>query len=219
MKIIDLTHWIEAGMPVYPGTESPILEEANTIARDGFAEKKLSLYSHVGTHMDAPAHMLAGGRTLDSYPIASFYGRAVLADFSEKRLARIELADLQPYAQRLQAAQFLILRTGWGERWGSPSYFKDFPALSAGAADWLVQTGVRGLGTDAISIDRIDDPAFPVHQRIFAAGFFAIENLANLAQLPDAFNLGCFPLAVRAADGAPARVVAWIDEWPQSPAD
>ena len=210
MKIIDLTHWIEPGMPVYPGTAAPVLEEANTIARDGFAEKKLSLNSHVGTHMDAPAHMLPGGRTLDSYPVDLFWGRAVLADFSPRRLEWIELEDLLPFAPLLQAAQFLILRTGWGERWGTPAYFEGFPALSAGAADWLVKSGVRGLGTDAISIDRIDDPAFPVHQRIFEAGLFAIENLANLHLLPVEFSLGCFPLAIRDADGAPARVVAWI---------
>jgi arylformamidase len=212
MKIIDLTHWIEPGMPVYPGTEAPVLEAAHTIAQHGFAEKKLSIYSHVGTHMDAPAHMLAEGRTLDSYPISSFFGRAVLADFSARRLGRIELADLLPYARQLQGVQFLILKTGWGARWGSPDYYKDFPALSPAAADWLVQTGVRGLGTDTISIDLIDDLAFPVHLRIFAAELFAIENLANLDLLPAEFDLGCFPLAIRAADGAPARVAAWVED-------
>ena len=67
-------------MPVYPGTEPPILEEANTITRDGFAEKKLSLFSHTGTHMDAPAHMIPNGRTLDSYPVEEFFGRAVMLD-------------------------------------------------------------------------------------------------------------------------------------------
>jgi arylformamidase len=212
MKIVDLTHWIEPGMPVFPGTEPPLLAEESSIARDGFAEKKLLLYSHTGTHLDAPAHMLVEGRTLDSYPIASFTGRAVMADFSACRLERIELSLLLPYAERLEKARFLILRTGWGNRWGQAAYFEDFPALSAQAADWLVQTGIAGLGTDAISIDRIYDPDFPIHRRIFSAGLFAIENLANLDQLPAEFTLGCFPLAIRSADGAPSRVVAWVDE-------
>ena len=211
MKMVDLTHPIEAGMPVFPGTETPVLAEANTIARDGFAEKKLSLYSHTGTHMDAPAHMIPGGRTLDSYPIESFFGRAVLLDFSARELEGIELADLLPYAGDLQGARFLVVRTGWGSRWGSPAYFAGFPALSAEAAGWLARSGVDGLGTDAISIDRMDDPAFPVHHVLLGAGLFAVENLANLELLPAHFEMGCFPMAIREADGAPARVVAWIN--------
>ena len=73
MSILDLTHYLEAGMPVYPGTEPPVLEEANTISRDGFREKKITLYSHTGTHMDAPAHILPGAPTLDEIAAGSVY--------------------------------------------------------------------------------------------------------------------------------------------------
>ncbi len=210
MQLVDLTHPIEEGMPVYPGTEPPILAQANTIAQDGFAEKKLSLYSHTGTHMDAPAHMIPGGRTLDSYPVEQFFGRAVMVDFSACSQDRVELADLQPYAALLPGARFFILRTGWGSRWGSPAYFTGFPALSPHAAAWLAGSGIAGLGTDAISIDCMDDHAFPVHHAILGAGLFAIENLANLEKLPGVFDLGVFPLAIHAADGAPTRAVAFI---------
>ena len=68
MKVLDLTHTIRAEMPVYPGTEPPELTTANTYAADGFQETLLRMYSHTGTHIDPPAHLFAGARTLDRYP-------------------------------------------------------------------------------------------------------------------------------------------------------
>lgn len=57
MRVIDLTHTISENMPVYPGTEPPVLAGANTYEKDGFKETKLTMYTHTGTHMDPPAHL------------------------------------------------------------------------------------------------------------------------------------------------------------------
>ena len=54
MRVIDLTHTISENMPVYPGTEPPVLAGANTYEKDGFKETKLTMYTHTGTHMDPP---------------------------------------------------------------------------------------------------------------------------------------------------------------------
>ena len=76
MKIIDLTHTLEEEMPVFPGTEKPKLENACTLNKDGFREKLLTMYSHTGTHMDAPAHMLENGLCLDELDVDHFFGNA-----------------------------------------------------------------------------------------------------------------------------------------------
>ena len=68
MKILDLTHLIEEAMPVYPETEPPKLTPSNTFEQHGFRETLLTMGSHTGTHMDAPAHMLRDGKTLDQFP-------------------------------------------------------------------------------------------------------------------------------------------------------
>lgn len=65
MKIIDLTHTIAEGMPVYPGTEGPSLKQASSYEKDGFKETLMTMYSHTGTHMDAPAHLFAHRTTLE----------------------------------------------------------------------------------------------------------------------------------------------------------
>jgi arylformamidase len=211
MKIIDLTHIIEPGMPVFPGTEPPILLPANTVERDGFAEKKLTFYSHTGTHMDAPAHMITGAKTLDAYIAADFFGPAVRVDFSHGSSPYIELEDLQPYERQLSQAKFLILHTGWARHWGNESYFANFPALSPTAVAHVIALGIRGIGVDAISIDRMEDHHFPVHHLLFNAGLFIIENLTRLEQVGTEFTLGCFPIQIKDADGAPARAVAILD--------
>ncbi len=212
MKIVDLTHLIEPKMPVFPGTEPPILAQANQIATDGFAEKKITMYSHTGTHMDAPAHMVAGAKNLDSYPAADFFGKAVLLDVRQQAHAYIALEQLLPLELELKQAAFLVVRTGWAELWGKPEYFQGFPALSPEAARWLIDLGIKGIGIDAISIDRMEDHHFPIHYLLFGANLFVVENLAILQELPKTFTLGCFPLYTQEADGAPARVVAWIEE-------
>lgn len=68
-ELIDLTHPIASNMPVYPGTEPPVLITGCTIDESGFLEKKITLYSHTGTHVDAPAHLIKGAKTLDRLPI------------------------------------------------------------------------------------------------------------------------------------------------------
>ena len=79
MKMLDLTHCITPEMPVYPGTEPPRLTAACTMEKDGFRETLLEMYSHTGTHMDAPAHMLPNGRTLDDFPAETFAGLGLRA--------------------------------------------------------------------------------------------------------------------------------------------
>jgi arylformamidase len=209
-KLIDLTHYIERGMPVFPGTEPPIIDQANTIAKDGFAEKKLTMYSHTGTHMDAPAHMLDGGKTLDAFDVTTFYGHATLIDVRSIHQSHIGVDIISRYEAQLKLSEILILRTGWAEGWGREDYFKDFPALSEDAARLVIKCGIKGIGIDAISIDRMG-VEFPVHHLLFNAGLFVVENLTNLDQVGQEFTLICLPLKIKDADGAPVRAIGLVD--------
>ena len=80
MNVIELTHTIQGDMPVYPGTEQPVLTTACTIREAGYRETLLHMYSHTGTHMDAPAHMIEGGKTLDTFPAEAFVGPGLALD-------------------------------------------------------------------------------------------------------------------------------------------
>lgn len=116
MKVYDLTHTIQNDMPVYPGTEQPKLTTACTIEAVGYRETLLHMFSHTGTHMDAPAHMLLDGAALDSYPGEKFAGAAVVVDCRERE--SISLPLLQSYD--LDGVDFVLFCTGWDKKWGSP---------------------------------------------------------------------------------------------------
>ncbi len=206
-KIIDLTHLIEPDMPVFPGTEPPIFIPANTIEKDGFAEKRISFFSHTGTHVDSPAHMLAGGKTLDNYDVSTFVGQAFLLDATDCPGGYINLEQLLPFKEQIQNSNLLVIRTGWSKYWGKESYFEGFPALTPESAEWIVAQGIRGIGIDAISIDQMGLD-FPVHNILFASGVLVIENLTNLDLLEQEFTFIYLPLKIIDADGAPARAIA-----------
>ena len=207
-NMIDLTHPITADMPVYPGTTPPVIEVAATVAEHGFLEHRLSMVTHTGTHIDAPAHMLDGGRTLDTYPVDTFVGSATVLDVSAVTGA-IGRELLEPHHDLIARQAFLLLYTGWSARWGDESYFRDYPALTVEAAAWLGEFGLRGVGLDAVSIDHSGSTDFAVHHEVMRREMLIIENLTNLGELVGReFTLMCLPLLLFGADGAPVRAVA-----------
>ena len=104
MKILDLTHLIEEAMPVYPETEPPKLTPSNTFEQHGFRETLLTMGSHTGTHMDAPAHMLRDGKTLDQFPADKYIGTAYVLDCSDLAGKEIPKARLQLHASEIAAS-------------------------------------------------------------------------------------------------------------------
>lgn len=208
--VLDLTHTLAEGMPAYPGTEPPTLRPANTVARDGFAEKLLTMYSHTGTHIDAPAHMLAEGPTLDRMDVGRFLGPACVLDVAGRPL--IERAFLESRHTQLEGCAFVLFHTGWSRLWGQDAYFEGFPVLSLEAARWLADRGLQGVGFDAISVDPVGSTDFPNHMVFFRKGILSIENLTGLEPLIGRrFLFSCLPLKIEEADGSPVRAVAILD--------
>lgn len=208
--IYDLSYTVGPDTMAYPGTEKPSLTVMNTVERDGFQETLLRMYSHSGTHMDAPAHMLKGGAWLDALPAGRFCGRAYVADCTAYGEGGEIPAEALPC---LDDIDFLILSTGWERFWGDERYFGRFPVLSAEAADKVAAAGLSGVGVDMMSVDPMDTRDFPVHMRFFRAGMVIIENLRGLAPLRGGYaEIYALPLKYENADGAPVRVIARTEE-------
>ena len=213
MIVVDLSHPLEEGMPVSPGDEPPGITDVRTIAADGFAGKSLRLFSHAGTHLDAPGHVLSGAATLDRMPAGRFIGPGCLVDVSRIRGRRIEIADLGDSRARIAGAEFVLLHSGWASRWGSDSYFAGYPVLSEDAARWLAGLDLKGVGVDTPSVDETTAAAMPVHKILLSKNIVIIENLTGLAGLKDReFLFSCLPLNIVSGDGSPVRAVAQIDK-------
>lgn len=211
MKTYDLSHTITPGMPVYPGTEPPVFGAACTIDAHGFEEKQLTLFSHTGTHMDAPSHILMDGKPLDRFAADRFVGSGIVVDVSRAAEGSVRTADLAGYESILPRIDFLLLYTGWSPKWGTEAYFQGYPVLTVGAARFLKTFNLSGIGVDAISVDPPRTETFPVHRILLRAGILIIENLTNLLPLVDMeFTFICPPLKIENADGSPVRALAHI---------
>lgn len=215
MKIIDLTHTISEVMPVYPGTEPPKLEVANTYEKDGFKETLLTMFSHTGTHMDAPSHIFPELTTLDAFPAEQFVGKALVIDCTDLREGeRIEMSRIEKVREKADQADYLLFRMGWDARWGQDSYFGDYPYITEEIAQYLVDSKKKGVGLDVIGLDPIADEALKLHHQVLCTSkFVIIENLMNLDLVGDELFLFCaLPLKYANADGAPIRAIAILDE-------
>ena len=220
MKIIDLTHPITEKMPMYPGFEAPKLQIAFDYKNFGFKETLISLYSHTGTHIDAPAHLYANGCTLDRYPVEQFVGKALVVDCRNlQKSKKITMQLIEDKGNVLNEIEFILFLTGHSALWGSPGYFKDFPVMSQEVVEWVNRRKLKGTGIDAPSFDpaTIENPEqaadeLHIHRAILKTNrTLLLENLCNLEKTGNGlFTLCALPLNIFNADGAPARIVAII---------
>ena len=211
--ILDLTHTISQEMPVYPGTPQPRLFRAANLEQHGYRETQLNMVSHTGTHMDAPYHMLSHGSTLDELPVSQFCGRAVVLDVSDRDAITLEYLKAQNGL--LRSVDFVLFYTGWEKRWPTRDFYADGYAVpDEEAAKYLVSCGLKGVGTDAISIDRVATDTFPAHKVLMEGGLVIIECmcLKKVAGRSD-LQLFALPMKYDGSDGAPVRAVAEIRDF------
>ncbi len=211
MRIVDLSHTVSPNMPVYPGTEQPIFITGCSIEEFGFLEKKITMYSHTGTHVDAPAHLIKDADTLDLMAIEHFHGAALMLNFENDKSKTIDVSSLEPYEKEIEIIDFLLIHTGWSKHWGTEKYFSGYTVLTFEAANWLSEFQLKGFGLDTISADISDTDDDPSHKILLKKNTIIIENLFNLLSLPSStFTFSCFPIKFEDADGSPVRAVAYV---------
>jgi arylformamidase len=212
MKVIDLSHKISEDMPVFPGTLPPKIKIESTIAEDGFREREITMFSHVGTHIDAPAHVLASGKTLDQFPIAKYAGSCCVVNLARLKSKVIDLDFLIGFHCIIEKHDFVLLMSNWSQKWSTEAYYQDYPVLHSEAAEWLTGfPNIKGIGVDASSIDGIESKNLENHKILLEKDIIIVENLNKLDTLPvKEFSFSCFPLKHTEADGSPVRAVAYV---------
>lgn len=205
-KLIDLT------LPLHPTMPGVDIAPARTLEVDGWNASTLTLYSHCGTHMDAPFHFGVNGQTIDEIPPERMISEAWVIRLTDLLPgALIEVAHMQPIADRLEAGQSLLLHTNWSKLLGQSSYRDELPRISRELAHWLGARGVNMLGVEPPSVANVNDlpEVSEVHHILMKNDIIIVEGLSNLDALTaEKVTLMAFPLKVRGGDGAPARVMA-----------
>ncbi len=202
MKIIDLSVTLNEDTPVYPGDPKFKIGKAGVLEKDGFNDHYISGGTHVGTHIDAPLHMVDNGKNLDEIPIGQFAGRGIYIKVDNKTfdIATVENAGIEE-------GDIVLFHTGMADIYDSEEYFENYPEIPEVIARYLADKKVKMVGVDMCGPDH--EP-FKIHKILLGSGVLIIENLTNLGQLEGKeFNLYALPIKLQ-LDGGPARVIAEV---------
>lgn len=205
MKYIDLTHTFTDNMPVYPGDPIPELTQIADIQKEGYTDYRLTTGMHVGTHMDAPLHMLAGGKRLSEIAPEKFFGLGYLIDARGKSI--VDTEALKNHS--IKKGGIVIVFTGFSDKFGQAEYYEKYPEISEEFAHKMIELGVKIVGMDTPSPDR---PPFKVHKLLLQEEILIIENLANLELLVGMKQFEIFALPTKLeTEAAPIRVIARLE--------
>jgi len=221
MTAYDCSQPLESGMPVYPGDDPVEIAEIASVTDDGSCIHELSCTTHVGTHIDAPAHKIADGPTLDEFDLSAFTFTARVLDCTpcdpRERITTSAVPGTLRETGPGKEIEAILFRTGWSDHWGTDRY-RESPYLAPELARWCSEHGLH-VGIDTFSpdpvpsgdpdLDQTDEPTDqPAHEALCGANQFIVENLRGLGRLPGYVRLTVRPLPIVDADGSPVRAVA-----------
>jgi arylformamidase len=205
--IYDVTVPISNTMQVWPGDPAVQLTAKSHLARDKSHTVRLTaieMGSHTGTHIDAPFHMIEGGRRLNEIPLDALTGKVTVFGVPGVRALRREDLESLNWSSNPERVLF---KTENSNHWQDGKFYEDFVYLDPGGAEFLVERGVRLVGIDYLSIDKFQSESHPSHFVLLSRNIVILEGL-NLSAVPAGeYTLTALPLNLQGADGAPTRVI------------
>lgn len=219
MRLIDLSHALEPGMPMYPGFPAPVF--STFLSHDQAAERgiyapgttfqiaSITLCGNTGTYIDAPFHRhrdradLAGLRLEQ---LADLPGLLI-----DARAVGGRAIGAQVFAGADVAGKAVLIRTDWSRHWNTIEYWQPGPFMTADAAQWLKEHGAALVGIDSWNIDDTSDPQRPVHTTLLGADIVICEHMCELGQLPaQGFHFSAVAPRVAGGTSFPVRAFARI---------
>ena len=220
-KIIDLTHTLTSEIPSWDGEccfrTTVALDYDACTPPNLFRVQRIEGKAGSGTHMDAPAHCIPGGKTIDAFDVADLTADCVVISCGEVNEEYVASPDVVERFEKdygpIQPGSFVIFATGWDARWNEPEKYRNnlkFPSIHLDTAQLLLSRGICGLGIDTLSPDARGED-FLVHRAVLGAGKYIVENIANVKMLPPVgARILVMPLKIQEGTEAPARVVALL---------
>lgn len=205
MKIHDISLTLSESIPTWSGDLSAKFERILEIEKGGVANvTAINMSAHAGTHVDAPIHFLKEGYGVEKLSLNVLIGECRVIEVNAETVIR--RADLE--GVDLGSAERLLIKTKNSKQWeqGATEFIEDFVGLDDSAAKYLVETGVKLVGIDYLSIAPLND-IVPTHQTLLKAEVIILEGI-NLTDIqPGGYTLYCLPLKIAGSDGAPARAI------------
>jgi len=204
MKYIDISVPLSQDVPHWPGSIgfSRIQTEEEG---SGIRNSVISCDVHAGTHIDAPAHHLPNGTTINDLPLDLLIGMATIIDVGDApniTKVLLERSEIPHDVKRL------LIKTSNSMLWKTAGnhFVKTFVGIKPDAAEWIVSRGICLVGIDYLSIQCFDDGP-KTHTILLGAGVIIVEGLDLTAVGPGQYHVICLPLNITGSEGAPARAV------------
>lgn len=211
-KYYDLTFQFCPEM-FYPRTIGPFKSEKfMTHSTHGHQVTLFTDSTHTGTHIDAPFHFFAEGKTLSQIELERYFGRAVVVDVPKPDFGLITLQDVLDRGLEIMEGDMVFFNTHRGEHWDDHHAMMRFASISEELAQWLADKKINMVGIDASSVDiansiRPKDFDGPVH-KIFLGNEILILECLDLRLIPAGYyKASVLPMAIKDGDGAPVRVI------------
>ncbi len=204
MKIIDISLPLNNDTPTYPGNVPLSVSIHHAMPEYPTQLSSIIFGSHTGTHIDAPAHAIAGMPSLDKIPLDKFIGPCRVLDFSESSGESITQEMLQK--KNIKTDERILLKTRNSIR-GFREFYDDYVYLDGDAADYLAKAGIALIGIDSLSIKKRGGPDQRPHTSLLSKNIPIVEGLDMGTVAEGEYELICLPLNFTDIDGAPARAV------------
>ncbi|MGD9853148.1 MAG: cyclase family protein [Nitrospirales bacterium] len=232
-QVVDMTYPFDEQTIYWPHNKPFQWEKSSWGPNENgywYASANFSASEHGGTHLDAPIHFAQDGLSVDQIPLSDLMGEAIVLDIRDKvtskpdyTLQLTDIVDWESQHGRIPPKSIVLLLTGWGRYWPHPEQYLGsptpsdpdslhFPSFSKVSVEFLVrEREIAGIGVDTASIDPGQSRDFPVHQILAGSHGFALENVANLEQLPlRGAWLIALPMKIKGGTGAPVRILGMI---------
>lgn len=219
MEIRDLSIPVDEETTVPPGL--PSFRQGGVVRSDesgGYESDYITTTIHVGTHIDAPLHFDEDGRPIGDVELTELIRPTRVSDIRDVTEAERELQldeVREGLSGELSPGEYLFIRTGWADEMiDKKEYYLESPYYSPEVSEFIVESGARGLITDA-PIDS-GEHEYPNHYTLCENDEVIVENVAGLEGLPDEFTTWVIPVKLARGEGAPARVFI-VEEYPDGP--
>jgi arylformamidase len=213
LEIIELTQGIDEKTQVFPGSPNPKILKWSNFAVNGYDSELIFTSTHVGTHIDSPAHFCNNGIPVDKIPLSRLvvFNKTKVLEIKKRNNDIIGVDDLKAFD--INNNDTILINTGWSSNRFSDNYFKNNPGLSKQASEYLSDLQINLVGIDSPNIDPAIDENFNAHKVLSARNIPIIENLVNLDKIKGNSNFIfiALPLNLKGCSGSPIRAIAIIE--------
>ena len=209
MPFHDISVPLSDKTPIYPGDPGLEIQQWKTLTKgDTASVTYLHLGAHTGTHVDAPAHFIRDAARVDAMSLEKLIGVTQVVEVP----AAHEIIDEQFVRENVsQGTERVLFKTRNSRFWDEKEseFQTNFTHLNVGAANYLIDLGIKLVGIDYLSIEQFRSPTHETHLAFLSNNVVILEGV-NLADVkPGTYELICLPLRIAGGDGdgAPARAV------------